>query len=81
MQMRRSTRRLTMPATTLSSPVYAKHLKPPLGNNYRPFVPLIDQTSINRTDVPAVKALYDDVAQALARYNPDGDYILALHLG
>ncbi|WP_260600041.1 NPCBM/NEW2 domain-containing protein [Sphingomonas endolithica] len=47
-------------------------------NNYRPFVPLIDQTSINQTDVPGVKALYDDVAQALARYNPDGDYILSL---
>jgi hypothetical protein len=47
-------------------------------NGYRPFAPLIDQASINRTDVPAVKALYADVAGALDRANPDGDYVLSL---
>ena len=45
---------------------------------YTPVPPLIDQTSINRTDVPAVRALYGEVADALHRHNPDGDYILAI---
>ncbi|RZJ42625.1 MAG: alpha-galactosidase, partial [Brevundimonas sp.] len=45
---------------------------------YTPVPPLIDQLSINRTDVPAVQARYGEVADALARYNPDGDYILAI---
>jgi len=45
---------------------------------YTPVSPLIDQTAINRTDVPAVKALYAEVAQALKAHNPDGDYILAI---
>ena len=47
-------------------------------NNYRPMVPLIDQASINRTDVAAVRTLYDGVAKALDRSNPDGDYIFSL---
>lgn len=45
---------------------------------YTPVPPLIDQASINRTDVPAVRALYGEVADALHRHNPDGDYILAI---
>lgn len=45
---------------------------------YTPVPPLIDQGSINRTDVPAVRALYGEVADALHRHNPDGDYILAI---
>lgn len=45
---------------------------------YRAVPPLIDQVSINRTDVPAVRARYAEVAQALKTYNPDGDYILAI---
>jgi len=45
---------------------------------YTAVPPLIDQVSINRTDVPAVKALYAEVAQALKTHNPDGDYILAI---
>lgn len=45
---------------------------------YTPVPPLIDQVSINRTDIPAVQALYRQVADALARHNPDGDYILAI---
>lgn len=47
-------------------------------NSYTPMAPLIDQASINRTDVPAVRALYEKVAQALDRHNPDGDYIFSL---
>ena len=45
---------------------------------YTRMPPLIDQASINRTDVPAVQALYGEVAEALHRHNPDGDYILAI---
>lgn len=45
---------------------------------YTAVPPLIDQAAINRTDVPAVKARYAEVAQALKTYNPDGDYILAI---
>jgi alpha-galactosidase len=58
--------------------VYAPGSEVVTQNGYRPFVPLIDQTSVNRTDVTAVKALYMDVARTLDRYNLDGDYILAL---
>ncbi|MDP5277540.1 NPCBM/NEW2 domain-containing protein [Sphingomonas sp. DG1-23] len=47
-------------------------------NHYTPMPPLIDQASINRTDVPTVRALYEKVAQALERHNPDGDYIFSL---
>lgn len=47
-------------------------------HDYAAVPPLIDQASINRTDVPAVRALYGEVAEALARHNPDGDYILAI---
>jgi alpha-galactosidase len=45
---------------------------------YTAVPPLIDQVSINRTDVPAVRARYAEVAQALKTHNPDGDYILAI---
>ncbi len=45
---------------------------------YTPVTPLIDQASINRTDVPAVRGLYETVGAALARHNPDGDYIFSL---
>jgi alpha-galactosidase len=47
-------------------------------HKYRPFDPLIDQTSLARTDIPAVRKLYEDVAASLARFNPDGDFILAI---
>lgn len=47
-------------------------------HQYRPFEPLIDQTSLARTDIPAVRKLYEDVAAALTRFNPDGDFILAI---
>lgn len=47
-------------------------------NAYQPFEPLIDQTSLARTDIPAVRKLYEDVAAALTKFNPDGDFILAI---
>ena len=45
---------------------------------YTPMPPLIDQAAISRTDVQAVRILYSEVAEALHRHNPDGDYILAI---
>ncbi|TGX52550.1 alpha-galactosidase [Sphingomonas gei] len=58
--------------------VYAPRSAVVRENKYRPMVPLIDQASINRTDIAAVRALYENVAQALERNNPDGDYIFSL---
>lgn len=45
---------------------------------YRALPPLIDQHSISRSNIPAVKALFADINQSLAKYNPDGDYMLSL---
>ncbi|CAM3259051.1 NPCBM/NEW2 domain-containing protein [Asticcacaulis taihuensis] len=45
---------------------------------YRAFAPIIDQSAINRTDIPQVRALYQSVSDALAKSNPDNDYILSL---
>ncbi|MEN2746378.1 NPCBM/NEW2 domain-containing protein [Sphingomonas sp. T9W2] len=47
---------------------------------HRVFPPLVDVDSLGRTDIPATRKLYEDVAGALRRYNPDGDYILSLCL-
>lgn len=47
---------------------------------YREFTPLIDFDSVSRTDVPAVRALYEEVAGALERFNPDGDFIFSICL-
>jgi alpha-galactosidase len=45
---------------------------------FRALPPLIDQHSIARSNIPAVKALFADINRWLARYNPDGDYMLSL---
>ncbi|WP_133495728.1 NPCBM/NEW2 domain-containing protein [Stakelama pacifica] len=46
----------------------------------RAFDPIIDLETLGRTDIAKVKALYGSVADALARYNPDGDYIFSICL-
>ncbi|AHE53243.1 NPCBM/NEW2 domain-containing protein [Sphingomonas sanxanigenens] len=48
--------------------------------DYRELPPLIDMAALSRTDIPAVRTLYEEVARALKRHNPDGDYIFALCL-
>ncbi|HEU4650326.1 MAG TPA: glycoside hydrolase family 27 protein, partial [Croceibacterium sp.] len=48
--------------------------------DYRLFEPLIDLNALGRTNVPAVRALYAEVAEALARHNPDGDYLFSICL-
>jgi len=47
---------------------------------YRALPPLIDPDSFARTDVDAVRRLYEDVAAALVRYNPDDQYIFSICL-
>lgn len=49
-----------------------------LSGQFRAFPPLIDQHSLTRSDIPAVRALFWDINQSLAKYNPDGDYMLSL---
>jgi len=45
---------------------------------YRALGPLVDVKEIRRTDIPAVRALYQQVADALRRTNPDGDYVFSI---
>ena len=45
---------------------------------YREFPPLIDFDSIAATDISGVKALFGEVGSALARHNPDGDYLFSI---
>jgi len=45
---------------------------------YHALKPLIDVEEIRRTDIPAVRGLYQHVADALRRTNPDGDYIFSI---
>jgi len=45
---------------------------------YRALGPLVDVKEIRRTDIPAVRALYQQVADALRRENPDGDYVFSI---
>jgi len=45
---------------------------------YRALGPLIDIMEIRRTDISAVRKLYQQVADALRRANPDGDYVFSI---
>lgn len=47
---------------------------------YRAFAPLVDSDSLGRTDIAAVRALYQSVGTALKRNNPDMDYLFSLCL-
>lgn len=57
---------------------YAPDAERVKSGQYRALAPIIDQHSISRSDIPAVKALFADINQSLARHNPDGDYMLSL---
>ncbi len=46
--------------------------------DYRAAPPLIERGSINRTDVKAVRARYEDVAAALKEARPNNDYVLSI---
>lgn len=45
---------------------------------YRPLTPILDLETVSRSNIPAVKALYGEVRDALIRYNPDGNFLLSL---
>ena len=45
---------------------------------YRTLGPLVDFQSINRTDVATVRKLYTEIADALKRDNPDGDFVFSI---
>jgi hypothetical protein len=49
-----------------------------VSQGYRPAVPVIERGAPARTDARQVRALYEEVAAALSRHNPDGDYVLSL---
>jgi hypothetical protein len=45
---------------------------------YRQFKPLIHETNLGQTDIPAVRRLYGEVRDALRRVRPSGDFVLSL---
>ncbi|WP_443971605.1 NPCBM/NEW2 domain-containing protein [Sphingobium sp. CR28] len=45
---------------------------------FRAFTPIVDSDSLGRTDVAAVRKLYTEVGDALARHNPDNDFIFSI---
>lgn len=47
---------------------------------YRALPPLIDMSSVARTDIVAVQQLFTEVADALARHNPDNDFVFSVCL-
>ena len=47
---------------------------------YRALGPLVDIDSLGRTDIAAVRELYEDVGRALDKHNPDGDFVYSLCL-
>jgi alpha-galactosidase len=47
---------------------------------FRALGPLVDSESLGRTDIVAVRGLYDEVRQALEKHNPDNDFIFSLCL-
>lgn len=51
-----------------------------LDGTFRALTPLIDSDVVSRTNIAAVRDLYQQVARALATSNPDGDYVLSICL-
>ncbi len=47
---------------------------------YRALGPLVDYDTLSRTDIPAVRGLYQEVSDALARTRPANDYVFSLCL-
>ena len=45
---------------------------------FRALTPIIDMTYVTRTNIPEVKRMFGSINAALARYNPDGDWLLSL---
>jgi alpha-galactosidase len=45
---------------------------------FRALGPILDSGAVTRTDIPAIQAMFRQINVALARENPDGDYLLSL---
>lgn len=45
---------------------------------FRALGPFLDSGAVTRTDIPAIQAMFRQINVALARENPDGDYLLSL---
>jgi alpha-galactosidase len=45
---------------------------------FRALGPFLDSGAVTRTDIPAIQAMFRQINLALARENPDGDYLLSL---
>jgi alpha-galactosidase len=45
---------------------------------FRALNPILDSSEVTRTDIPAIQAMFRQINAALARANPDGDYLLSL---
>jgi hypothetical protein len=45
---------------------------------YRALTPILDLDSVNRSNIPAVRAMFAQVKAALVRADPDQDYLLSL---
>lgn len=45
---------------------------------FRAVAPIIDSGQVTRSDIPTVKSMFQQINAALARDNPDGDYLLSL---
>ena len=45
---------------------------------FRPLGPILDSGAVTRTDIPAIQSMFRQINLALARNNPDGDYLLSL---
>jgi hypothetical protein len=45
---------------------------------HRALAPLLDLESVNRSNIPAVRGMFEQVKAALVRADPDGDYLLSL---
>ena len=47
---------------------------------YRALGPMVDVDSLGRTDIVAVRGLYEEVGKALDKHNPDGDFVYSICL-
>lgn len=45
---------------------------------HRALAPLLDLESVNRSNIPAVRGMFEQVKAALVRADPNGDYLLSL---
>lgn len=45
---------------------------------FRALGPFLDSGAVTRTDIPTIQAMFRQINVALARENPDGDYLLSL---